>query len=148
MVATTRKEGNDVVAIRLREKRRMRGWTQEDLAERADLEQSQISAWERGSKRPSMENVAKLAVAFEQSHEELARELGYLDPPTEGDGKPRLTPALQQVMEQMCRDFPSLCADFEKNAADPDFPNQVRTLAQWLGYQIRGMLDERERGRG
>lgn len=70
----------DVVAIKLRELRRAQNWTQEELADRAGLEQSQVSAWEGARRRPTMDNVRKLARAFDMTQEELAREIGYLDP--------------------------------------------------------------------
>lgn len=72
----------EVLSTRLKSMRRARGWSQEELADRAGggIDQSQISAWETGRKRPSMENVAKLAHAFDMEHEDLLREFGYIEP--------------------------------------------------------------------
>jgi transcriptional regulator with XRE-family HTH domain len=138
------KESENVVAIRLRDLRRVRGLTQEDLAERAGVEQPQISAWEGGRRAPTMDNVRKLARGLGMKDDELARELGYLDPPADReDAKPgELPPALVEAMRQMIRDHPNLGPQLARHAQDEDFPAQVRELALALGYVIRGWLAE------
>lgn len=141
------KEGNEVVAIRLRDLRRRRGLTQEELAERAGVEQPQISAWEGGRRTPTLENVKKLAHGFGMRDDELARELGYLD----GGGKngtdhgpdPTGLPApLVEAMEAMIRKHPELRQQFADRAHDPDRAGQIVDLAQALGFVIRGWLDD------
>lgn len=74
------KEGENVVAIRLGQMRRRRGWTQEELADRAGASQSQISAWEDGRRRPNIDSVGKLARAFEMPEDRFAQEIGYIGP--------------------------------------------------------------------
>src|SRR5579885_2827904 len=48
----------------LQRQRRARGWTQEELAERAGLSVQAISVYERGRKLPHKETFARLAEAF------------------------------------------------------------------------------------
>lgn len=71
-------EDDGMVAMRLRDLRRLRGLTQDELAERAGVKQPQVSAWEDGRRTPTLENVGKLARGFGMEHDELARELGLL----------------------------------------------------------------------
>lgn len=78
MAAGRVKEGIELVAIRLRQLRGARGWTQDELAFEAGVKQSQVSAWEGGRRTPDLENVRKLARAFGMADDALARELGYL----------------------------------------------------------------------
>ncbi len=49
----------------MREQREARGWSQELLAERADLNRSYLGEVERGSAIPSLATAAKLASALE-----------------------------------------------------------------------------------
>lgn len=49
----------------IRTERVRRQWTQEDLAERADVTQPRISDWETGKARPEFESIEKLARAFD-----------------------------------------------------------------------------------
>ena len=55
----------DQFARVLRQSREERGWSQEQLAERADLNRSYIGEIERGHAIPSLATVGKLAVALE-----------------------------------------------------------------------------------
>lgn len=58
----------------VREARETRGWSQEALAERAELNRSYLGEVERGAAMPSLATVAKLAFALDlQSSELLAR---------------------------------------------------------------------------
>lgn len=133
----------EVLSTRLRAMRRARGWSQEDLADRAGggIDQSQISQWEGGRKRPSMESVAKLARAFDMKHEELARELGYLDNPA-ADPEARqpgdLPAPLAEALRQMLRDHPELIPQLAADETKPDYAVRVRELALALGYVIAG----------
>jgi transcriptional regulator with XRE-family HTH domain len=49
----------------LRQMREERGWSQEQLAERADLNRSYLGEVERGNAVPSLVTVSKLACALE-----------------------------------------------------------------------------------
>ncbi|WP_035383516.1 helix-turn-helix transcriptional regulator [Ferriphaselus sp. R-1] len=53
------------LSLVLRQLREERGWSQEQLAERADLNRSYLGEVERGRAVPSIVTVAKLAEALE-----------------------------------------------------------------------------------
>jgi XRE family transcriptional regulator, regulator of sulfur utilization len=57
----------------LRSLREGRGWSQEELAARADLNRSYLGEIERGSATPSLATVAKLALALELSLADLMK---------------------------------------------------------------------------
>lgn len=48
----------------IRELRQEHGWTQQDLAERAELSQVSISDIERGVRNPKLNNIRKIAKAL------------------------------------------------------------------------------------
>lgn len=56
---------------RLRSLRKHKGWSQETLAERADLHPTYVSGIERGERNVSLMNLARLAVALEVTLAEL-----------------------------------------------------------------------------
>lgn len=60
---------------RVRELRRARGWSQEELAERADLDRTYISGIERGLRNVALRNIEQLAKAFNISLKELFQDL-------------------------------------------------------------------------
>jgi|SRR5215469_8531574 len=51
--------------------RRRRGWTQEQLADRADLNRGYLGAIERGERNPTLDSLVKLAAALEMRASEL-----------------------------------------------------------------------------
>jgi XRE family transcriptional regulator, regulator of sulfur utilization len=53
--------------IVVKQLRKARGWSQEELAERADLNRSYIGEIERGIATPSLATLSKLAGSFELS---------------------------------------------------------------------------------
>lgn len=53
------------VGHRIQSPRLERGWTQEQLAEYADLHVSYISTLEKGKKNPSIEVISRLSSAFQ-----------------------------------------------------------------------------------
>lgn len=55
------------VGHRIQSLRLERGWTQEQLAEYADLHVSYVSTLEKGKKNPSIEVINRLASAFQLS---------------------------------------------------------------------------------
>ena len=59
------------LAERVRELRRERGWSQEELADRAGLHRTFISQIERAVKRTTIRSVSKLAKAFDVKMGEL-----------------------------------------------------------------------------
>ena len=64
---------------RLRAAREMRGWSQADLAGRADLPPSSIAHFETGSRKPSFDNLRRLASVLEVTTDYL---MGRVDEPT------------------------------------------------------------------
>lgn len=52
---------------RVRDAREARGWTQEDLAEKANLDRTYIGGIERGERNVALLNLNKLAVALGES---------------------------------------------------------------------------------
>ncbi|HEX7152306.1 MAG TPA: helix-turn-helix transcriptional regulator [Thermoanaerobaculia bacterium] len=61
---TGRSELGDLFGAHLRDLRLARGYTQADLADRAGLPQTHVSAMERGIKLPNMVTLLRLAVAL------------------------------------------------------------------------------------
>jgi transcriptional regulator with XRE-family HTH domain len=59
------------LADRLRGLRRERGWSQEKLAEAADMHRTYLAGIERALRNPSLENLVKLANALGLSLSEL-----------------------------------------------------------------------------
>ena len=59
------------VGARVRKCREQREWTQEDLAERAELDRSYIAGIEAGLRNPSIKAVAKIARGLELTLSEL-----------------------------------------------------------------------------
>lgn len=59
--------------MRIRDLRHSRGWSQERLAEAADLDRTYLGHLERGTRNPSITNVAKVAKALDCSLSELFR---------------------------------------------------------------------------
>jgi transcriptional regulator with XRE-family HTH domain len=60
----------------VRQCREQRSWTQEQLAEKADLDQTFISGIERGSRNPTIITVNKLARALKITVSELTEGIG------------------------------------------------------------------------
>jgi transcriptional regulator with XRE-family HTH domain len=70
-------------ADRLAALRRTKGLTQQQLAERVGLHQSQIHRYESGSSEPSMDALRRLALALGVTTDELVFEEGERDVPDE-----------------------------------------------------------------
>lgn len=66
---------------RLRSERQARGWSQDELAERAGLHQPDVSGYERGV-FPTVENIDRLASAFDVAPDEIFR---WLREPAAGE---------------------------------------------------------------
>lgn len=65
-MAYTKAEREVLVAFgqRVRDAREARGWTQEDLAEKTNMDRTYIGGIERGERNPSLLNINKLARAL------------------------------------------------------------------------------------
>lgn len=60
-----------VFPVRLREVRESRGWNQAELAQRASMQPSAIAHFEAGRRKPSFDNVRRLAKILEVSADYL-----------------------------------------------------------------------------
>lgn len=60
----------------IRQCREQRAWTQEQLAEKADLDQTFISGIERGARNPTIITINKLARALKITVSELTEGIG------------------------------------------------------------------------
>lgn len=60
-----------VFATRLREVRESRGWNQAELAQRAEMQPSAIAHFEASRRKPSFDNVRRLAKTLEVSADYL-----------------------------------------------------------------------------
>lgn len=52
------------IGRRIRELRKERGWTQQELAERIGLKQKDVCTWENGVRIPTIPSLSKIAKAF------------------------------------------------------------------------------------
>jgi transcriptional regulator with XRE-family HTH domain len=134
----------------LRQLRRARRWTQEDLEEYSGLDQSSISQFENEEKRPSMSSIRRLARAFEISDEDLARIVGHLDP--EPEASPPATPLSEFLteIERQLRQIPGVADGLARNKADSpdDYPALLRNTARVVGILAGTLLEPPEEGRG
>jgi transcriptional regulator with XRE-family HTH domain len=72
MAARRKRESlQELLATNVRINRRLRRWTQEDLAERALLHRTQVGAIERGEKDVRLSTLEKLGHALEVSASDL-----------------------------------------------------------------------------
>ena len=62
-----------IVGERIRNFRKEKGWSQEELADNANLHTTYIGQLERGEKNPTLESIEKIANALGISLEELFR---------------------------------------------------------------------------
>lgn len=56
---------------RIRQLRKARGWTQQELAEKADLDYKYVGAVERGERNITLDNIEKIAAGFEAEVHQL-----------------------------------------------------------------------------
>lgn len=62
---------NRLLGERVRELRLARGWSQEELGERCDLDRTYVSGIERGVRNPTLTVIASIAAGFKVAIEEL-----------------------------------------------------------------------------
>jgi transcriptional regulator with XRE-family HTH domain len=86
------KDGEDVdlrVRRRLRELRRQRGFTLEEVASRADIDVSTLSRLESGKRRLALDHLPRLASALSVSTDDLLRTPDAEDPRVKGASQTR-----------------------------------------------------------
>lgn len=62
-----------MLAVNLRRLRHLRGWSQEELADRTGIHRTYISGLERGLRNPTVSSLDLMAAAFAVEPEELIR---------------------------------------------------------------------------
>ena len=65
----------EILATRLRELRKEKGFTQKELADKLNISFQAVSKWENGTSDPSTSNLLALAKLYEISVEELLKEV-------------------------------------------------------------------------
>ena len=70
---------SNIVGERLRNYRRQKGWSQEVLAERAELHPTYIGQLERGEKNATLETVSKVAQALDISLGQLFENISLVE---------------------------------------------------------------------
>lgn len=85
---------SDIFPQRLRAARELRGMNQSDLARRAGLQASAISHFETGARKPSFDNLKRLADALKATTDYL---LGRVDDPAGLAGAERIHRHLGQL---------------------------------------------------
>ncbi len=99
---------------RLREAREMRSLNQAELAEKAGLPASSISHFEAGSRKPSFDNLRRLAGVLNVTTDFL---LGRVNSPNQAAEADPLYRDIQNLSEQdrdLTRDFLKMLADRDK----------------------------------
>ncbi len=107
-------ESNNLFTQRLLEARNKRELSQDELAKRANLQPSAISHFETGTRKPSFDNLRRLADALEVTADYL---MGRTDDPsgiTKGDELYRDYQNLTAVEREIARDFMATLAKRSK----------------------------------
>jgi len=92
-------------AARLRAARELRQWTQRDLAARAGVPKSGVAHFERGTRRPSVETLHRLASALDTSTDYLLGRIAVLQQPVDADPLVREFGNLNGADRDLARDF-------------------------------------------
>jgi transcriptional regulator with XRE-family HTH domain len=102
---------SDIFRKRLREAREMRGYKQEQLADRAKMPATTIAHFEAGTRKPSFDSLRKLAIALEITTDYL---LGRVDDPElaeAGDPLFRDVAKLSGNDREIAKDFLKMLAE-------------------------------------
>lgn len=102
---------SQVFSERLREARKLRGYSQEELAAKAEMPPTTIAHFETGTRKPSFESLRRLAVALEITTDFL---LGRVDSPElaqAGDPLYRDIGRLSGNDREIAKDFLKMLAD-------------------------------------
>jgi transcriptional regulator with XRE-family HTH domain len=102
---------SDIFRKRLKEAREMRGYKQEQLADRAKMPATTIAHFEAGTRKPSFDSLRKLAIALEITTDYL---LGRVDDPElaeAGDPLFRDVAKLSGSDREIAKDFLKMLAE-------------------------------------
>lgn len=100
----------DVLALNIKKMRRARGWSQEELAHRAEIDRTYISAIERRVYASSIDVLARLAAALELDPAELLR-LPIIRKKVESEAEPD-----GKAFQQVRKERPALGGDIDARA--------------------------------
>ena len=103
---------------RLKTARAMRQWNQNELAERANLPASSIAHFEIGSRKPSFDNLRRLAIALNVTTDYL---LGRVDKPEMSESGDPLFRSVNKLTGhdlELARDFIKMLAKRNKQSQD------------------------------
>lgn len=102
---------NDMIKLigeRIRNLRKERNWTQEELAYRANIHRSHLGEIERGETNVTVESIAKIASAFEITLEDIFR---HLQPSNKNKGNDTLALLMNKV-NNLSKDNQKVMLDF------------------------------------
>ena len=109
------------VAQRIREARRRRNWSQEELAEKMQLTQTAISYWEAGKRTPGLDDLIDLAAVFE-------RDLSFFLP--EGSARSPIRAVLRATAERLERvDLDEALQDLVDELEQAQLPSREISLS-------------------
>lgn len=95
------------VGNRIRSLRQSRGWTQEALAEYAELHVSYVATLEKGKKNASIEVISRIAAAFGITLAEFFTSAVPGDPAAAGALEPRVEKLLQEYTQKLLSELQS-----------------------------------------
>ena len=81
-----------ILADKITELRKKRGWSQEELAEKVDVTRQSVSKWESAQSTPDLDKILKLAEIFEVTTDELLKAEQRFEeekPPEKNESRPR-----------------------------------------------------------
>lgn len=102
-----------VLASRIADLRKQKGWSQEELAERMDVSRQSVSKWESGASTPDLSRVLQLAELFQVSTDFLLKEEGI----SEADFAEQEIPEVKIVSAEEAGRFLGEVAIFGKKIA-------------------------------
>jgi transcriptional regulator with XRE-family HTH domain len=105
MGETNKEDSDSIFAVRLKAAREMRGMTQGELAEKCRLPPSSISHFEANKRKPSFDNLRKLAAALQVTTDYLLGRVESPGPRPEADVLFRDAQKLTDKDRELAMDF-------------------------------------------
>ena len=104
-------DGVEIFKVRLKTAREMRGMSQGELAEKSRLPPSSVSHFEAGKRKPSFDNLRKLATALNVTTDYLLGRTATPDVPIEADALFRDAHKLTDKDRDLAMDFIKMLAN-------------------------------------
>lgn len=127
----------------VRRLRKSRGWTQEQLAERANVDQTFVSQVETNKTRPSFEYMKRLADGLAVPVDELLGAAGLLDEPRESNDGSEMGQLIAYVEHDP--ELRAQLAEIRATEAPEVYDRVVRELVELWKTQLRLLLQLRPR---